>query len=93
MWHSSLENKERFHALVANYSRYPSFIIYSGSYMNMSSMHYSFSALHPYSGLSIRMGDDSKIQAKGIGKIGLEDVNSNNVLFVPDMEVDLLSMY
>ena len=59
----------------------------------MASMHDSFSALHPYSGPSILMGDDSEIQAKGIGRIDLEDGYLNNVLFVPDLAANLLSVY
>ena len=39
------------------------------------------------------MGDDSEIQAKGIGRIDLEDGYFNNVLFVPDIEANLLSVY
>ena len=47
----------------------------------MDSMHDSFSAMHPYSGPSILMGDDLEIQAKRIGMIDLEDGYFNNVLF------------
>ena len=59
----------------------------------MASMQYSFSAMYPYSGPSILMGDDSKIQAKGIRRIGLEYGYFNNVLFVPNIEVNLLSLH
>ena len=53
----------------------------------MYSMQYYFLALHPYIGISILMGDDSEIQAKGIGRIDLEDGYFNNVLFVPNLSV------
>ena len=56
---SSLENKEICHDLVVRYSGSSSFIIYSGASRNMASMHDSFLALHPYSGPSILMADDS----------------------------------
>ena len=56
-------------------------------------MHEYFLALHPYSGPSILMGDDSKIQAKGIGMIYIEDGYFNNVLFVLDLAANLLSVY
>ena len=59
----------------------------------MASIHESFSGLHPYSGPSILMGDDSKIQAKGIGRIDLEDGYFNNVLFVPDIVANLIFLY
>ena len=39
------------------------------------------------------MGDDSEIQAKGIGRIDLEDRYFNNVLFVPDISATLISSY
>ena len=39
------------------------------------------------------MGDDSKIQAKGIDRIDLEDWYFNNVLFVLDLVANLLSVY
>ena len=39
------------------------------------------------------MGDDSEIQAKWIGKIDLEYGYFNNVLFVPDLALNLLSVY
>ena len=74
-------------------SRYSSLIIDSGASRHMASMHDSFSAIHPYSGPSILMGDDSKIQAKWIGRIDLEYGYFNNVLFVPDLAVNLLSIY
>ena len=56
-------------------------------------MHDSFLALHPYSGPSILMGDDSKIQAKGFDMIDIEDGYFNNVLFMPDPAVNILSVY
>ena len=56
---SMSDNKERCHALVARYSRYYSFIIESIAFKHMASMHDSFSSLHPYSGPSIPMSDDS----------------------------------
>ena len=74
-------------------SRYSSFIIDSGASRHMESMHDSFSSIHPYSGPSIVMGDDSEIQAKWIGRIDLEYGYFNNVLFVPDHVVNLLSVY
>ena len=39
------------------------------------------------------MGDDSEVQAKGIGRIDLEDGYFNNVLFVPYLAAKLLSVY
>ena len=90
---SSSDNKETCHALVVGSSSSSSFIIDSGASRNMASMQDSFSAMYPYNGPSILMGDDSKIQAKGIGRIDIEDGYFNNVLFVPDLATNLLSVY
>ena len=79
--------------MVVGYSGSYSFIIDSGASRHMDSMQYSFLAIHPYSGPSILMGDDSKIQAKGIGRIDIEDGYFNNVLFMPDLLANLLSVY
>ena len=59
----------------------------------MDSMHEYFLSLHPYSRPSILMNNDSEIQAKGIGKIDLEDGYFNNVLFMLDLAAKLLSIY
>ena len=45
------------------------------------------------SGPNVQMCDDSKIHAKGVGKIDLEDAYFNNVLYVPELAVNLLSIY
>ena len=59
----------------------------------MASMHDSFSSLHPYNRPSILMGDNSKIQAKWISRIHLEDGYINNVFFVTDLQMNLLFVY
>ena len=59
----------------------------------MASIRYFFSSMYSNSGPSIHMGDDSKILSKGIGRIDLEDGYFNNVLFVPNIAVTLLSIY
>ena len=90
---SSSNNKERCHALVVGSSRYYSFIIDLGDSRHMDSMQDSSLTLYPSTGPSILMGEYSKNQAKGIGRIDLEDGYFNNVLFVPDLEANLLSLY
>ena len=87
------EGGSRFHALVSGSSGYSSFMIDLGASRHMSSMQDSFLAIRPYSGLSILMGDDSEIPAKGIGKIDLDNGYFNNVLYVPDLAANLLSVY
>ena len=39
------------------------------------------------------MGDNLEIQAKGVGMIDIEDGYFSNVLFVPDLAANLLSVY
>ena len=79
--------------MVAGSSKYSSFIIDSRASRHMASIEDFFSAMYYNSGPSIRIGDDSEIQAKGIGRIDLDDGYLNNVLFVPNLAVKLLSFF
>ena len=45
----------------------------------------SFSALQLTNGISIHMGDDTQIQAKGKGSINLKHGLLKNVLYVPSL--------
>ena len=87
------DNKERCHPLVVGSSYYSSFIIDSRASRHTAFVKYFFSSMYSDSGPTIRMGDYSKIQAKWIGIIELEDGYFNNVLFVPELEANLLSIY
>ena len=90
---SGSENKERCHALVVGYSYSLYFIIDSRESRHMASIKYFFTSMYSDSGPTVRMGDDSEIRAKGIGRINLEDDFFNNVLFVLDLATNLLSLY
>ena len=90
---SCLDNKERCHSLVVGSSDSSSFIIELGDSRHMDTIQDFFTAMYSNSGPSIHMGDDSEIQAKGIGMIDLEDGYFNNVLFVPDLAANILSLY
>ena len=61
--------------------------------MHMAYVKYFFTFTYSYSIPTVRVGDDSEIQAKGIGRIDLEDGYFNNVLFVPGLASNLLSVY
>ena len=87
------ENKDRCHALVVGSSGYSSLIIDLGALRNMDSIQDSFLTLHPYSGPSIQMSDDSEIPTKGVGGIDLDNGYLNNVLYVPYLVEKLLSIY
>ena len=52
-----------------------------------------FSSMHSNSGPTVRMGDDSEIQTKGIGRIDLEHGYFSDVLYVLDLALKLLSVY
>ena len=52
-----------------------------------------FSSMHSNAGPAIRMGDDSEIQTKGIGRIDLEHGYFSDVLYVPYLAVILLLVY
>ena len=90
---SSSEGKEKCHALVAGTSNSSSFIIDSGASRNMVSRREFFSSMSSNAGPTVRMGDDSEIQTKGISMIDLEHGCFNDVLYVPYLEANLLSVY
>ena len=82
-----------FHALVVGYSDSFSFIIYLGASRHMESIKYLITSIYSDSGPTIRMNDDSNIQAKGIGRINLEDEYFNNFQFVTYLAMNLLLLY
>ena len=41
----------------------------------------------------VRMGDDSELQTRGIGRIDIEHGSFSDVLYVPDLAANLLSVY
>ena len=90
---SGSDNKERCHALFVGSSYSSTFIIDSGESRHMESLIYFFTSMYSDSGPPVRMGDDALSQAKGVGRIDLEDGYFNNVLFVLDLEENLLSVY
>ena len=79
--------------MVAGSSYYSSFIIDSRESRHMASVKDFFTSMYSYSGTIFQIDDDSKIQDNGIGRIDLEDRYFNNVLFVPDLEENLLLVY
>ena len=49
--------------------------------------------MHSNSGPTVRMGDDSKIQTKGVGRIDLEHGYFSDVLYAPYLVANLLAAY
>ena len=90
---SNLEDRERVHALVAGTSISPSFIIDSGASRHMVLTKEAFSSLDMSKGPPIVLGDNSLTGCMGKGRIDLDHVNFNNVLYVPCIASNLLSVY
>ena len=90
---SNLEYKERVHALVADTSSSPSFIIDSRAARHMVSTRDIFSFLDMSKGPPIVLGDNSLTDSIGKGRIGLYHGNFNNVLYVSGLASNLLSVY
>ena len=90
---SNSEDRKRVHALVAGTSILPSFIIDSGASRHMVSTKEIFSSLDMSKGPPIVLGDDSLTDSLGKGRIDLDHGKFNNVLYVPGLASNLLSMY
>ena len=52
-----------------------------------------FSSMTLNASPTVRMGDDSELQTKGIGRIDLEHGFFSEVLYVPNVAANLLSIY
>ena len=59
----------------------------------MVSTKQAFSSLDMSKGQSIVLGDDSLTESKGKGRIELDHGNFKNVLYVPGLASNLLSVY
>ena len=90
---SNSKDRERVHALVAGKSSSPSFIIDSGASRYMVSTKEAFSSPDMPKGPPIVLGDDSLIDSLGKGRIDLDHGKFNNVLYVPGLASNLLSVY
>ena len=91
---SSSDDRERVHALVVGTSSSPSFIIDSGASRHMVSTKEDFSSLDMSKGPPpIVLGDDSLTESLGKGRIDLDHGKFNNVLYVPGLASNLLSVY
>ena len=60
---------------------------------HMAASRESFSSFQSFDGPSIQMGNSSKVQTKGKGSIQLEHGRFKDVLFVPSLASNLLSVY
>ena len=93
MWIKFRGQRERVHALVVGTSSSPSFIIESRASRHMVSRKEAFSSLDMSKGPPIVLGDDSLTDSLGKGRIDLDHGQFNNVLYVPGLSSNLLSVY
>ena len=87
------EYQRKGHALKDSCSSVHLFLIDSGASNHMVASIESFSSFQSFNGPSIQMGNNSKIQTKGKGSIQLEHGRFKDVLFVPSLASNLLSVY
>ena len=90
---SNSKDRERVHALVAGTSISPSFIIDSGASRHMVSTKEELSSLDMSKGPPIVLGDYSLTESLGKGRIDIDHGKFNNVLYVPGISSNLLSVY
>ena len=83
---------ERGHALMASTSKSKALLIDSGALNNMMAKRDS-SYLETGKSIPIHMGDDSTIISEGQGTVDLENGYFSNILYVPSLESNLLSVY
>ena len=81
------------HALIAINSSPYAWIVDSGASHHMAATKEAFSSLDVCKGPPILMGDDSPVEITGKGKIELNHGSFEDVLHVPKLSVNLLSVY
>jgi hypothetical protein len=81
------------HALIAISSSLDAWIVDSGESHQMDSTKEIYSSLDACKGPPILMGDDSPVEVTGKGRIELTNKNFENVLHVPKLSINLISVY
>ena len=76
-----------------NTSNSKALLIDSGALNHMMASKDSFSSLNSSKRIPMHMGDDSTIISKGQGTVNLEHDYFSNVLYVPSLASNLLSVY
>jgi hypothetical protein len=89
----NLKKDNSSHALIAINSSPNAWIIDSGASHNMDSIKKVYSSLDAFQGPPILMGDNSPVKVIDKGTIELTNESFENVLHVPKLFVNLLSMY
>jgi hypothetical protein len=81
------------HALIAINSSPDAWIVDSGASHHMAASEAVYSSLDACKGPPILMGDNSSVEVTGKGRIELTNGSFENVLHVPKLSVNLLSVY
>jgi hypothetical protein len=81
------------HALIAINSTPDAWIIDSGASNNMDSIKEVYSSLDSCKGPPILMGDNSPVEVTDKGRIELTNGSFENVLHVPKLSINILSVY
>jgi hypothetical protein len=81
------------HALIAIISSLSAWIVDSGSSHHMDASKVVYSSLYSFKGPPILMGDKSSVKVPDKGRIELTNKSFKNVLHVPKIFVNLLSLY
>jgi hypothetical protein len=81
------------HALIAINSSLDAWIIDSGASHHMDASKEVYSSLDACKGPPILMGDNSSVEVTDKGRIELTNESFENVLHVPKLSINLLSMY
>ena len=84
---------EKGHALMASTSKSKALLIDSRASNHMMDERDSFSSLNTIKSIPIHMGDDSTITSEGKGTVDLKNDYFLNVLYVPSLASNLLSVY
>ena len=87
------EDTKRCHALKATISPSLAYIIDYGASNHMVSSKESFSTLSLTKGPNIHMGDDSHILVEGRGLVKAKHAEFKNVLYVPSLAANMLSVH
>ena len=78
---------------MASTSKSEALLVYSRALKHMMVERDSFSSLETGKSIPIHMGDDSTIISEGQGTVDLENGYFSNVLYVPSLASNLLSVY
>jgi hypothetical protein len=89
----NLKKGNSSHALIAIKSSIDDWIIDSGESHHMESIKEVYSSLDSCKGPPILMGDNSLVEVTDKGRIELTNRSFENVIHVPKLSVNILSMY